>query len=117
MKIINFYGKNSKRARIESDVCSENPVGGDHSAWNILIHKMDFLSLLKLSQQNHRLADIVEANAEYQLQKFKRHIRDSKYMYVTIFYVEISISIEFQIQMISALENVRIQISGHSTGL
>ena len=84
MKIINYYGKNSKRARIEnpetSDVCSENPVGGDHSAWNILIHKMDFRSQLKLSQQNNRLADIVEANAEYQLQKFKRHIRDNKYM-------------------------------------
>ena len=84
MKIINFYGKNSKRARIEnaetSDVCSENPVGGDHLAWNILIHKMDFRSQLKLSHQNHRLADIVEANAEYQLQKFQRRIRDNKYM-------------------------------------
>ena len=84
MKIINYYGKQSKRARIEnaetSDVSSENPVGGDHSAWNILIQKLDFRSQLKLSHQSHPLADIVEANAEYQLQKFKRRIRENKYM-------------------------------------
>ena len=49
-------------------------------AWDIVIPKLDFQSQMKISQLNHRLADAVELNAEYELQKFKRHIRDDKYM-------------------------------------
>ena len=63
------------------NVCSqmmENPVGSDHLAWNILIQKLDFLSQYKISQLNQELADLVEVNAEYELQKFQRRIRDDK---------------------------------------
>ena len=53
----------------------------DHSlALEIIIPKLDFQSQMKISQLNHRLADVVELNAEYELRKFKRHIRDDKYM-------------------------------------
>ena len=58
----------------------EMTVGGDHSGWNILIPKLDFRSQYKISQQNKRLAEIVKSNAEFQLQEFRRHIRDNKYM-------------------------------------
>ena len=57
-------------------------VGGDHPAWDILIRKLDFRSQMKIYQQNQRLADVVMENAEYELRKFRRHIRDDKYMYV-----------------------------------
>ena len=79
------YRKNRDKARMEKtqtiDVCSqmmENPVGSDHLAWNILIQKLDFRSQYKISQLNQELADLVEVQAEYQLQKFQRRIRDDK---------------------------------------
>ena len=59
-------------------------VGGDHPAWDIIIGKLDFQSQMKLSQQNHRLADVVAMNAEHELRKFQRHIREDKYMLVRI---------------------------------
>lgn len=59
-------------------------VGGDHPAWDILIRKLDFRSQMKIYQQNQRLADVVMENAEYELRKFRRLIRDDKYMYVHI---------------------------------
>ena len=58
----------------------ETTVGGDHHGWNVLIAKLDFRSQYKISQQNKRLAEMVKLNAKYQLQKFRRHIRDNKYM-------------------------------------
>ena len=55
-------------------------IGGDHPAWDIIIPKLDYQSQKKMSQQNQRLADIVKINAESDLRKFKRHIREDKYM-------------------------------------
>ena len=55
-------------------------VGCDHSAWDILIRKLDFQSQLKISQQNQRLAKVVNINAQSELRKFQRHIREDKYM-------------------------------------
>ena len=55
-------------------------VGGDHPGWDILIGKLDFRSQFKISQQNKRLAEMVELNAEYELRVFRRHIRDNRYM-------------------------------------
>ena len=49
-------------------------------AWDIIIPKLDFQSQMKISQLNHRFADVVELNAEYELRKFKRHIQNDKYM-------------------------------------
>ena len=59
-------------------------VGGDHPAWDIIIRKLDFQSQMKISQQNQRLAEIVAMNAEHELRKFQRHIREDKYMLVRI---------------------------------
>ena len=58
----------------------EMTVGGYHSGWNILIRKLDFRSQYKISQQNKWLVEMVKLNAEYHLEKFRRHIRDNKYM-------------------------------------
>ena len=55
-------------------------VGGDHRAWDILITKLDFQSQMKIAQQNQRLADVVQVNAEHEIRKFRSHIRDDKYM-------------------------------------
>ena len=55
-------------------------VGGDHRAWDILISKLDFQSQMKIAQQNQRLADAVQVNAEHEIRKFRSHIRDDKYM-------------------------------------
>ena len=55
-------------------------VGGDRQipAWNFIIKKLDFQNQLKLSQQNQRLEDLVRENAEYELRKFRRNIKDNK---------------------------------------
>ena len=65
-------------------ISEPNSVGGDHPAWDILIRKLDFRSQMKIYQQNQRLADVVMENAEYELRKFRRQIKDDKYMYVHI---------------------------------
>ena len=66
--------------REKSNPAPTNGIGGDHPAWNIIIRKLDYKSQIKISQQNQRLADIVKINAESDLRKFKRHIREDKYM-------------------------------------
>ena len=50
------------------------------SAWDILIRRLDFQTQLKLSQQNQHLAEVVRMNAESEIRKFQRHIRENKYM-------------------------------------
>ena len=55
-------------------------VGGDHLAWDIIITKLDYQSQMKISQQNQRLAEVVTMNAESELRKLRRHIRENKYM-------------------------------------
>ena len=57
---------------------------GDSPAWAIIIPKLDFQSQMKISQQNKRLADVVNVNAEHELRKFRGHIRENKYMWVFI---------------------------------
>jgi len=52
-------------------------------AWDIIIPKLGFQSQMKISQQNQRLENLVQTNAENELRKFKCHIQDDKYMYVT----------------------------------
>ena len=47
---------------------------------SIVVEKLDFETQMKISQLNQRLADVVESNAQHQLTKFKRHIREDKYM-------------------------------------
>ena len=59
---------------------------------------------MKISQQNQHLADVVELNAEHELRKFRRHIRDHKYMLVNI-----SQKIKY-INSIKALENAPTEL-------
>ena len=66
--------KNTKREK------SLDGVGGDHLAWDIIIRKLDYRSQMKISQQNQRLAEVVQMNAESEIRKFQRHIREDKYM-------------------------------------
>ena len=75
---------NEKRDRIGSFRKMTTGVGGNNLAWDIIIPKLDFQSQMKISQLNQRLADFVGLNAESELRKFKRHIRENKYMLVTI---------------------------------
>ena len=49
-------------------------------AWDILIGRLDFRTRMKISQQNQHLAEVVRINAESEIRKFKRHIREDKYM-------------------------------------
>ena len=58
----------------------ENPVGGSHPAWEIIVERLDFQSQWQLRQQNRRLADHVNLNAESKLRKYRRQIQEDKYM-------------------------------------
>ena len=69
--------KNNRREKSQPGL---NGVGGDHLAWDIIIPKLDYQSQMKLSQQNRRLAEVVQMNAESEIRKFKRHIQEDKYM-------------------------------------
>ena len=53
---------------------------GDSPAWGVIIQKLDFQSQMKISQQNKHLAEVVKVNAESELRKFRRHIKEDKYM-------------------------------------
>ena len=55
-------------------------VDGDNPALDIIIPKLDFQSQMKMAQLNKRLANVVQINAEYELRKFQRHIRDDRFM-------------------------------------
>ena len=48
--------------------------------WVIAHQKLNFNSQMKIVQLNQRLEDVVNENADSQLRKFKRHIREDKYM-------------------------------------
>lgn len=78
--------KNAKGAKTqpEAPIAHSDPTGvGGHRqvpAWNIIIKKLDFQSLMKISQQNQELEALVRENAEYELQKLRRHIKDNKYI-------------------------------------
>ena len=76
--ILSFI-KNSQKPSIKREK-SDPGIGGDHPAWDIIIQKLDYKSQRKLSHQNQRLSDIVKINAESEIRKFKRHIREDKYM-------------------------------------
>lgn len=70
----------SSRRRLNESQESQAGVDGNHQAWQVIIGKLDFYSQWKLSQQNKYLADIVNLNAESELRKFQRKIRENKYM-------------------------------------
>ena len=70
--------KNIKREKLQPR--QMKGVGGDHLAWDIIIRKLDYRSQMKISQQNQRLARVVQMNAESEIRKYRRHIREDKYM-------------------------------------
>ena len=58
----------------------ENGIGGETYAWNVLIPKASFAIQMKLAQQNKLLAGIANSNAELEMKKFQREIKNKKYM-------------------------------------
>ena len=80
MKRRNEDGNFENIKREKSNPTPTQGVGGDHPAWDIIVQKLDYKSQWKISQQNQRLADVVKMNAESEIRKFKRHIREDKYM-------------------------------------
>ena len=55
-------------------------VGGNHLAWDIIVRKLDCQSQMKMSQQNRYLSEVIQRNAESDLRKFRRQIKENKYM-------------------------------------
>ena len=89
--LVQYLTKGMKRKIAQKDETSKKTteVGDDGLAWDmdvlcklytIVCPKLDFQMQMMVSQLNRRLADVVEANAQHQLKKFKRHIREDKYM-------------------------------------
>ena len=52
----------------------------DSLVWELVVGKLGYITQMKLSQVNNRLADIVGQNAERTLQKFRRSLQEDKYM-------------------------------------
>ena len=72
---------NEKSVLEPTKVCqSEIDVVGTSLAWDIIIQRLDFQTQMKISQQNKHLEEVVKMNAESQIKKFQRHIRENKYM-------------------------------------
>lgn len=72
---------NEKSVLEPTKVCqSEIDVVGTSLAWDIIIQRLDFHTQMKISQQNKHLEEVVKMNAESQIKKFQRHIRENKYM-------------------------------------
>ena len=52
----------------------------DSLVWELVVGKLGYITQMKLSQVNNRLADIVGQNAERTLRKFQRLLQEDKYM-------------------------------------
>ena len=52
----------------------------DGLVWELVVRKLGYITQMKLSQVNNRLADIVDQNAERTLRKFRRLLQEDKYM-------------------------------------
>merc|ERR1712147_284532 len=76
-----FTNKMKRKVSRTDETSKKNKrVGDDILAWDIFIKKLDFESQMKISQQNRHLANVVNLNAQHQLKKFERHIREDKYI-------------------------------------
>jgi len=58
----------------------QNGIGGETYAWNVIIPKASFAIQMKLAQQNKLLARIANSNAELEMKKFQREIKNKKYI-------------------------------------
>ena len=76
------FDKEMKRKIARKDGTSKKTKenGDDGLALSIVVQKLNFETQMKIWQLNRRLADAVESNAQHQLDKFKRQIRENKYM-------------------------------------
>ena len=72
--------KKTLQASNPTELREPDGIGGDHPAWDVIIGKLDYQSQMKMSQQNQRLAEVVEMNAASELRKYRRHIQKDKYM-------------------------------------
>ena len=58
------------------------PVGNDSLVWELVIKKLDYRTLMMLSQQNRLLACIVDRYAEHKLEKVRCRLQEDKYLWV-----------------------------------
>ena len=90
-RLVQYLTKGMKRKITQKDETSKKTkeVGDDGLTWDmdvlcklytIVCPKLDFGTQIRISRLNRRLACVVESNAQHQLKKFKRHIREDKYM-------------------------------------
>ena len=52
----------------------------DNLVWELVVRKLGYITQMKLSQVNHRLADIADQYAEHKLQKVQRRLQEDKYL-------------------------------------
>ena len=53
---------------------------GHNFAWNLVVRRLDFRTQMKIAQQNRYLAEVVDINATYDLQKYRRRLQADKYL-------------------------------------
>ena len=52
----------------------------DSLVWELVVGKLGYITQMKLSQVNNRLADIVDEFAAHKLQKIQRRLQEDKYL-------------------------------------
>ena len=52
----------------------------DNLVWELVVKKLGYITQMKLSQVNNRLANIVDQYAEHKLQKVQRRLQEDKYL-------------------------------------
>ena len=53
---------------------------GDNFAWNLVVRKLDYRTQMRIAQQNQYLAEVVDINAAHDLQKYRRRLKDDKFL-------------------------------------
>ena len=52
----------------------------DNFAWNLIVRKLDYQSQMIIAQQNHFLAEVVDINATYEIEKYRRRLQQDKFL-------------------------------------
>ena len=72
--------KNSRKSEKSSKTERGGSGFGDNFAWNLVVRKLDYQSQMMIAQQNHFLAEVVDINATYELEKYRRRLQEDKYL-------------------------------------
>ena len=72
--------RKSESSRKTKGVGGEAVEIGHNFAWNLVVRKLDYQSQMIIGQQNQYLAEVVDINATYDLQKYRRRLQADKYL-------------------------------------